>query len=163
MWQHIFDKSMLPKNDDFILLDEIKLLWYLVWLLCRQLCTLQFSNLCNSLLFLNVKISEEIFKNISSAHKYYTSPSSSYYASTKYKLAAVTHSDTEDAAVSTHWSVIRDPAEKVSTAVNQGHLPGAASRTAKQISQHIKTTQIDKTDQHSARRSWALTFMWMLF
>lgn len=129
MWQHIFDKSMLPKNDDFILLDEIKLLWYLVWLLCRQLCTLQFSNLCNSLLFLNVKISEEIFKNISSAHKYYTSPSSSYYASTKYKLAAVTHSDTEDAAVSTHWLVIRDPAEKVSTAVNQGQLPGAASRT----------------------------------
>lgn len=129
MWQQIFDKSMLSKNDDFILLDEIKLLWYLVWLLCRQLCTLQFSNLCNSLLFLNVKISEEIFKNISSAHKYYTSPSSSYYASTKYKLAAVTHSDTEDAAVSTHWSVIRDPAEKVSTAVNQGQLPGAASRT----------------------------------
>lgn len=129
MWQHIFDKSMLSKNDDFIFLDEIKLLWYLVWLLCRQLCTLQFSNLCNSLLFLNVKISEEIFKNISSAHKYYTSPSSSYYASTKYKLAAVTHSDTEDAAVSTHWLVIRDPAEKVSTAVNQGQLPGAASRT----------------------------------
>lgn len=129
MWQQIFDKSMPPKNDDFILLDEIKLLWYLVWLLCRKLCTLQFSNLCNSLLFLNVKISEEIFKNISSAHKYYTSPSSSYYASTKYKLAAVTHSDTEDAAVSTHWSVIRDPAEKVSTAVNQGQLPGAASQT----------------------------------
>lgn len=68
-------------------------------------------------------------------------------------LATVTHSDTEDAAVSTHWSVIRDPAEKVSTAVNQGQLPGAASQTAKQISQHIKTTQIDKTDQHSAGRS----------